>query len=88
MTTLKEFDPLDEKTSDNTIAEQAIRREISNILYSYVGWYDPFCEIIQNSLDSIEELQSTNRKYKSKLNVIIDLKLNLLTVSDVIDRPR
>ncbi len=44
------FDPLQAKGKlDNSLAAQrAVRREIENILSSYVGWYDPFCELVQN----------------------------------------
>ncbi|WP_265001118.1 ATP-binding protein, partial [Komagataeibacter nataicola] len=65
-----------------------IKREINNILSSYVGWYDPFCELIQNSLDAVEfrkalESSSGNtNNYTPHINVIIDLVENSLTVSD------
>ena len=49
------FDPLAFKnTSVNDAALGALKREIENILSSYVGWYDPFCELIQNALDAVE----------------------------------
>ena len=39
------LDPLRVKlTSDNVAANNAMRREIANILGSYVGWFDPFAE--------------------------------------------
>ncbi len=48
------FDPLEVKSKlENSLAAQrAVRREIENILSSYVGWYDPFCELVQNGLDA------------------------------------
>ena len=37
------FDPLKAKLDANTEAQvNALKREIRNILKSYVGWYDPF----------------------------------------------
>jgi len=45
------FDPLSFKnTKVNDAALGALKREIENTLSSYVGWYDPFCELIQNAL--------------------------------------
>ncbi len=78
------FDPLKAKQiADTEVAASALKREIENILSSYVGWYDPFCELIQNSLDSIEEKQKTEGdSYIPSLSIIIDIKENTLTVSD------
>ncbi len=80
------IDPLEAKSSQNTTAAHAaIRREIENILCSYVGWFDTFSELIQNSLDSIDERRASEKKgssYKPELRIIIDLKGNSLTVSD------
>lgn len=85
----RSFDPLEFKnTAVNEAALGALKREIENILSSYVGWYDPFCELIQNSLDAVEarsslELASGSIKsYTPKINIIIDLDENTLTVSD------
>lgn len=87
--TFKSFDPLEFKnTAVNEAALGALKREIENILSSYVGWYDPFCELIQNSLDAVEarnslELSSGSiESYTPKINIIIDLDENTLTVSD------
>lgn len=83
------FDPLEFKnTKINEAALGALRREISNILSSYVGWYDPFCELIQNALDAVEARANnetaagTNAEYQPKISVFIDIDNNSLTVSD------
>lgn len=84
------FDPLKVKagSDDSLAATRARKREIENILSSYVGWYDPFGELIQNALDAIdkrreeEKAQGTNSSYQGEVRVIIDLDQNLLTVSD------
>jgi hypothetical protein len=83
------FDPLAFKSTNVTEAALgALKREIENILSSYVGWYDPFCELIQNALDAVEArfaqehatgLAST---YKPKIDILIDLDENLLSVTD------
>jgi len=89
MTEFVEFDPLEYKsTNKNEAAVHALKREIHNILSSYVGWYDPFAELIQNALDSLEAraLNETTSGalpfYQPFLNIIVDIKENSLTVSD------
>lgn len=83
------FDPLEAKqTTVSAAALSALKREIDNILSSYVGWYDPFCELIQNSLDSLEARQlyenssSPNKTYTPKLSILINIDENSLTVSE------
>lgn len=54
-----------------------------------MGWYDPVCELIQNSLDAVEARSSLEvssgslASYTPKINIIIDLDENNLTVSDI-----
>lgn len=83
------FDPLEFKnTKINSAAFGALKREINNILSSYVGWYDPFCELIQNALDAVESRATTEssagtgKDYKPQISIRIDLDENSLTVSD------
>src|SRR5579859_8175043 len=83
------FDPLAFKnTKVNDAALGALKREIENILSSYVGWYDPFCELIQNALDAVEARVATEKSagtavgYKPRINIQIDLDDNSLTVTD------
>lgn len=83
------FDPLEFKnTKVNDAALSALKREIDNILSSYVGWYDPFCELIQNALDAVEaragleRSAGTEASYEPRIDVRIDLDENALTVTD------
>jgi hypothetical protein len=83
------FDPLSFKnTKINDAALGALKREIENILSSYVGWYDPFCELIQNALDAVEaraeyeKSAGTGAAYQQQIDIRIDLDDNTLTVSD------
>lgn len=83
------FDPLEHRSTKATDAAfGALKREISNILSSYVGWYDPFCELIQNALDAVEarrqaeEAAGMGESYRPKISILIDLDENLLSVSD------
>lgn len=87
--TFTPFDPLEFKnTKINDAAIGALKREIGNILSSYVGWYDPFCELIQNALDAVEARSAQEKSagsgqdYTPNINVIIDLDDNTLTVTD------
>jgi hypothetical protein len=89
MTAFTEFDPLEYKSNNkNEAAVHALKREINNILSSYVGWYDPFSELIQNALDSIEARAMEAKAsgglllFQPALNISIDIKNNALTVSD------
>jgi hypothetical protein len=83
------FDPLSFKnTKVNDAALGSLKREIENILSSYVGWYDPFCELIQNALDAVEarvaneQAAGTEANYSPKIVIRIDLDENALTVTD------
>lgn len=83
------FEPIDplkaKQVADTEVAVNALKREITNILTSYVGWFDPFCELIQNSLDSLEEKINNSpisSSYKPIISIIIDIQQNRLTVSD------
>lgn len=87
--TFTPFDPLEFKnTKINDAALGALKREIGNILSSYVGWYDPFCELIQNALDAVEARAAQERAagssadYQPTITVLIDLDGNALTVTD------
>ncbi|MFJ8243700.1 hypothetical protein [Peribacillus asahii] len=78
------FDPLQAKyTVKGDVATRALKREINNILNSYVGWFDPFCELIQNSLDSLEERTlSEPESYKPIIWITINIKDNYVIVTD------
>ncbi len=87
--TFAPFDPLSFKnTTINEAALGSLKREIQNILSSYVGWYDPFCELIQNGLDAVEsradyeKSAGTLATYSPRLDIRIDLDDNSLTVTD------
>lgn len=80
------FDPL--KISNSTSFDEGAivrrqKRNIHSILHSYVGWYDPFAELIQNALDSVDKkARQTEKNYEKRVRVLIDLKNNSITVSD------
>lgn len=80
------FDPLKAKSlADTEVAALAQKREIKNILGSYVGWYDPFCELIQNALDAVEErvkLDPTSTTYEPTIWITVNIQDNYLVVTD------
>jgi len=87
--TFTPFDPLEWKsTRVSDAALSSLKREIENILSSYVGWYDPFCELIQNALDAVEArmdaeaASGTAANYEPIVSIYVDLKENLLSVTD------
>lgn len=87
--TFTPFDPLEFKNAKiNDAALGALKREIGNILSSYVGWYDPFCELIQNALDAVEARAAQEKSagsdsdYHPQIDILIDLDANSLTVTD------
>ena len=80
-----EFDPLEAilEAPDEAISA-AKKREIKNILKSYVGLHDSFCELIQNAMDSVEkrEINISHSNYKKKILINVDLEENSFTVID------
>lgn len=82
---MSNWDPLDiAGSASSDIVAAARKREIRNILKSYVGFYDPFCELIQNALDAVDVRArlKPDESYSRKLWITIDLQKNQLTVTD------
>lgn len=74
----KSWDPLEAaKESDLEILTAGKKREIKNILKSYVGAYDPMSELIQNAMDSVERrLTLEEPSYTPKITIQINLQEN------------
>lgn len=84
-TTTTEFDPLNSDNSfDPEIINAAKKREIKNILKSYVGQFDTFSELIQNAMDAVDRrsLLFPDTSYKKKLWIRIDIPANQLSITD------
>ncbi len=82
---LDAWDPLvSSKNVDAEILSSAQKREIKNILKSYVGMYDSFSELIQNAMDSVDrrEQYSNEDNYQKKLWITINLQDNSFTITD------
>lgn len=81
----KLFDPLDVKAAaDSDFLHASRKREIRNILKSYVGFYDPFSELIQNAMDAVDEraIRLKEPKYQRHLWIEINLQTNSFSVTD------
>ena len=85
---LEPIDPLRlEGTEYDGFLAAAKKRELSNIIKSYVSTYDVFSEAIQNALDSIDRRHGQHGRegwpaYGGRMDIRIDLDRNELTVSD------
>lgn len=69
--------------ADSDFVADAQRRQIKNILKSYVGMYDPFSELLQNALDAVDRrLSDEGKGFKPKLWIKVDLQENSFSVTD------
>ena len=75
------WDPLDQNL-DSELLSATIKRQIKNILKSYTGWYDPFSELIQNALDSLDARAAKEEVFTPRLWIQIDLAQNMISVTD------
>ncbi len=78
------WDPLEATAgADPGLLIAAQRREISNILRSYTGYYDIFSELIQNALDAVEKrLLSTPDGFNAQVWIRVSLKDQTVQVTD------
>ena len=79
------WDPLlKSKEADSEIISAAQKREIKNILKSYVGMYDSFSELIQNSMDAVDRraADTSDTNYERRLWLTIDLNENSFSITD------
>lgn len=82
----KTWDPLkaSRDANDTGLLAAAQKREIKNILKSYVGKYDAFSELIQNAMDAVDKrfLSEDKSKYSRKLWLTINLQENSFSITD------
>jgi Histidine kinase-, DNA gyrase B-, and HSP90-like ATPase len=81
------FDPLatddTTATSMTSVLEEASKRIVFNILKSYTGYYDIFSELLQNSLDAVQQRQEREgQKYQPRIWVTLDIPTGLVRVVD------
>lgn len=78
-----QWDPLTLDQEINTdILASAKKREIKNILKSYVGFFDPFAELIQNAMDAVDRRKEDGSTYNKKIIIEINIDENSLIVTD------
>lgn len=81
------WDPLDSNMDQEMVSASA-KRSIKNILKSYVGAFDPFAELIQNSLDAVDKREDAisqgikTEDYRKKIWLTINLNENSFTIID------
>lgn len=82
---LNGFDPLevnlDPSGLERNIAQDAVKREVLNILKSYTGYFDCFSELLQNALDALDA-RATAEGFAPKLWIKIDIGGGRITVID------
>lgn len=77
------WDPLEaSRNNDPEVVIATQKREIKNILKSYVGQYDCFSELIQNAMDSVDKRCKEDKDYKPYLWLTINLQENSFTITD------
>src|ERR1035437_9966425 len=79
------WDPLQNSAdADSEIISAAQKRQIRNILKSYVGMYDSFSELIQNGMDAVDRrlAENSTNGYTRKLWLTVDLPDNSFTITD------
>jgi len=78
------WDPLEaaDENDDKEVISAAKKREIKNILKSYVSNYDPFSELLQNAMDAIDRRIEEGDDFSPKISIKIDLKENSVEVVD------
>ena len=77
------WDPLEAiAAQDANILTAARKREMQNILRSYVGFFDPFSELIQNAMDAVDAREREVGAFNKRISIRIDLKGNTFSVSD------
>lgn len=79
------WDPLESAAgADPGILISAQRREISNILRSYTGYYDLFSELLQNALDAVDKRTDEGDLVPGdgRIWVVIDLQKHSVQVTD------
>ncbi|HTV59965.1 MAG TPA: ATP-binding protein [Verrucomicrobiae bacterium] len=82
------FDPLSADdsapgSSISSVLEDARKRIIYNILKSYTGYYDIFSELLQNSLDAVQQRQQREgHKFHPRIWVVLDIPAGLVRVVD------
>lgn len=82
--TFTNWDPLEASRNSHTeVLTATQKREIKNILKSYVGQYDCFSELIQNAMDSVEKRKKLKESsYQPYLRITINLKENSFGITD------
>ena len=55
------------------LAVNSTKQQIRNILKSYVGYYAPLCELLQNAMDAVDRRKEilNEKNYEKKIRILI-----------------
>src|SRR5579862_506549 len=77
------WDPLESVRASDELIIAARKREMQNILKSYVGFFDPFAELIQNAMDAVDARKRELKDSKERhISIVINLQENSIGVAD------
>jgi hypothetical protein len=78
------WDPLESvREHSDELLIAARKREMQNILKSYVGFFDPFAELIQNAMDAVDTRgRESKEPGRKRIRIGVDLRENSVSVSD------
>ena len=66
------------------LAISSTKQQIRNILKSYVGYYDPFCELLQNAMDATDRMAHiVKNEYRKKLKIYIDCNSSAIRIEPI-----
>lgn len=86
---MERWNPLELVTMNNDdnykqLAINSAKQQIRNILKSYVGYYDPLCELFQNAMDAVDRRKEilNEENYVKKILITMNLQENSVYVAD------
>jgi len=82
LSSLEQWDPLQESIDSPELISLSRKREIKNIIQSYTGWFDHIPELIQNALDAIDGKSQEHHDFQPMIEITLNLKENSIRVTD------
>ena len=86
---MEKWNPLELVTMNSNddykqLAVNSTKQQIRNILKSYVGYYDPLCELLQNAMDAVDRRKEVlhEENYEKRIKIIMNLQENSVYVAD------
>ncbi|MGD9502513.1 MAG: ATP-binding protein [Methyloceanibacter sp.] len=67
---------------EKSLADEAIRREVLNVLKSYTGYFDVFSELLQNALDAVDVRKTQAANFTPRIYIDINIADNRIRITD------